>query len=283
MLLEGDKPLRLGSRALDILIALVERAGELVGKDELLARVWPSTFVEEANLRVHVGALRKVLGDGRSGHRYISNVPGRGYCFVADVTRLQLRQSPDAAAPGPRHTDNLPAPLTRMIGRLDTINILAGQLQQRRFVTIVGPGGIGKTTVALAVAEYLVDSYEHRACFLDVASLTDPLLLPSALASALGNSMLSGDPVPSLIAFLRDKDMLLVLDSCERVVEAAAAVAEEVFKHASRVHLLATSREPLRAKGEHVHRLPPLAIPPSSPGLTANDALRFSAVQLFVE
>jgi DNA-binding winged helix-turn-helix (wHTH) protein len=256
MLLEGDKPLRLGSRALDILIALVERAGELVGKDELLARVWPSTFVEEANLRVHVGALRKVLGDGRSGHRYISNVPGRGYCFVADVTRLQLRQSPDAAAPGPRHTDNLPAPLTRMIGRLDTISILAGQLQQRRFVTIVGPGGIGKTTVALAVAEYLVDSYEHRACFLDVASLTDPLLLPSALASALGNSMLSGDPVPSLIAFLRDKDMLLVLDSCERVVEAAAAVAEEVFKHAPRVHLLATSREPLRAEGEHVHRLP---------------------------
>jgi predicted ATPase/DNA-binding winged helix-turn-helix (wHTH) protein len=283
MLLEGDKPLRLGSRALDILIALVERAGELVGKDELLARVWPSTFVEEANLRVHVGALRKVLGDGRSGHRYISNVPGRGYCFVADVTRLQLRQSPDAAAPGPRHSDNLPAPLTRMIGRLDTINILAGQLQQRRFVTIVGPGGIGKTTVALAVAEYLVDSYEHRACFLDVASLTDPLLLPSALASALGNSMLSGDPVPSLIAFLRDKDMLLVLDSCERVVEAAAAVAEEVFKHAPRVHLLATSREPLRAEGEHVYRLPPLAIPPSSPGLTANDALRFSAVQLFVE
>jgi len=181
MLLEADKPLRLGSRALDILIALVERAGELVSKDELLARVWPSTFVEEANLRVHVGALRKVLGDGRSGHRYISNVSGRGYCFVADVTRLQQRQSPNAAAPEPRHTDNLPAPLTRMIGRLDTISILAGQLRQRRFVTIVGPGGIGKTTVALAIAENLVDSHEHRACFLDVASLTDPLLLAASL------------------------------------------------------------------------------------------------------
>ena len=106
---------------------------------------------------------------------------------------------------------------------LDTISILAGQLRQRRFVTIVGPGGIGKTTVALAIAENLVYLHEHRACFLDVASLTDPLLLPSALASALG-TMASGDPVHSLIAFLRDKDMLLVLDSCERVVEAAAAV-----------------------------------------------------------
>ena len=283
LLLEADKPLRLGSRALDILIALVERAGELVDKDELIARAWPGTFVEEANLRVHVGALRKVLGDGRSGHRYISNVPGRGYCFVASVTRVQQGQSPDAAAPGPRHTDNLPAPLTRMIGRSDSISILAGQLQQRRFVTIVGPGGIGKTTVALAAAETVVDSYEHRACFLDVASLTDPLLMPSALASALGNLNLSGDPVHSLIAFLRDKEMLLVLDSCERVVEAAAALAEEILKRAPRVHLLATSREPLRAEGEHVHRLPPLAVPPSSLGLTANNALTFSAVQLFVE
>src|SRR5580692_11647753 len=99
MLLEGDKPLRLGSRALDILIALVERAGDLVGKDELLTRVWPSTFVAEVNLRVHVGALRKVLGDGRSGHRYISTIPGRGYCFVAEVTCLQLWKSSDTTAP----------------------------------------------------------------------------------------------------------------------------------------------------------------------------------------
>jgi DNA-binding winged helix-turn-helix (wHTH) protein len=162
MLLEADKPLRLGSRALDILIALVEQAGELVGKDELLARVWPGTFVDEANLRVHIGALRKVLGDGRFGHRYISNVPGRGYCFVAEVTRLRQWNFPDAADPGPRQSGNLPAPLTRMYGRLDTISILVDQLKQRRFVTIAGPGGIGKTTVALAVAEKLVHSFEHR-------------------------------------------------------------------------------------------------------------------------
>ena len=117
VLLQSGKAVRIGGRALDILTALVANPGTLLSKEALIPYAWPRARVEEANLRVHVGALRKVLGDGRSGHRYISNVPGRGYCFVADVTRLQLRQSPDAAAPGPRHTDNLPAPLTRMIGR----------------------------------------------------------------------------------------------------------------------------------------------------------------------
>src|SRR6267378_3348764 len=87
MLLEDGKPLRLGSRALDILVTLVESAGETIRKDQLIARAWPDTVVEENALRVHVAALRKALGDGRAGKRYIANVPGRGYSFVAPVVR----------------------------------------------------------------------------------------------------------------------------------------------------------------------------------------------------
>ena len=123
LLLEGDKAVRLGSRALDILIALVERAGELVGKDELMARVWPNTFVEEGNLKFQIGALRRTLG---GGNRYLVNVPGRGYCFVAPVTRADgPRQSPPQVA-ATEHAHNLPAQLTRLVGRADIVSRLAG-------------------------------------------------------------------------------------------------------------------------------------------------------------
>src|SRR5580700_8308032 len=141
MLLDDGKPLRLGSRALDILIALVEHPGKTLPKEQLIARAWPDTVVDEGALRVHVAALRKALGEGRAGRRYIANIPGRGYSFVAPVTRERARPatpSPNAAA----ESDNLPAPLMRIIGRHDVIAALGSQLAQRRFLTIVGPGGI---------------------------------------------------------------------------------------------------------------------------------------------
>ena len=152
LLLEGDKPVRLGSRALDILITLADRAGELVGKDELVARIWPNTFVEEDYLKFQISALRRTLGDG---NRYLVNVPRRGCSFAAPVSRTE---EPRLAAPEVAPTQrahNLPAFLTRLIGRADTVSRLAGQLPHQRFPTIVGPGGIGKTSVALAVAEAL--------------------------------------------------------------------------------------------------------------------------------
>jgi predicted ATPase/DNA-binding winged helix-turn-helix (wHTH) protein len=278
--LEAGEPLRLGSRALEILMALVERPGELITKEELIARVWPDTFVEEASLRVHVAALRKALGDGQLGNRYVVNVAGRGYRFVAPVQQQEaLDEQPHALD----HTHNLPAPLTRTIGRADIIGALTARLQERRFVTLVGPGGIGKTTVALAVAHNLLSAYAHGVRLVDLASLKDPTLLPGALASALGLAIRSDQPVRALIAFLRDKQMLIILDSCEHVVEAAAALAEQVFKGVPGTHILATSREPLRAEGEWVQRVPPLSVPPASARVKAEDALVFPAVQLFVE
>jgi predicted ATPase/DNA-binding winged helix-turn-helix (wHTH) protein len=281
-LMEGNRPIRIGNRALDILFALVERAGELVDKDELIARVWPNVVVEESAIRVHIAALRKILGHRQSGARYVENVTGRGYRFVAPVTRHQADgppgSLPDAAAD---HYGNLPAPLTRMIGRANIVATLAARLPRQRFITIVGPGGIGKTAVALAVADKLSRCFGEDACFVDLASVTDPVLVPSALASAL--AILSQDPLPGLIAFLRDKKALIVLDNCEHVVEAAAALADCVLREAPDVLLLATSREPLGSERERVHRLSPLASPPPSATLSVADALAFPAVELFAE
>src|SRR4051812_33798063 len=139
LLLEGDKPVRLGSRAFDILAALVERAGEVVGKEELRARAWPETFVEESNLKIQVSALRRALGDGQGGHRYLVTVPGRGYNFVAPVS---LQEPPPAPLPptiAPAGGHNLPLAVTRMIGRDETVAALVARLSRQRLVTIVGP------------------------------------------------------------------------------------------------------------------------------------------------
>jgi DNA-binding winged helix-turn-helix (wHTH) protein len=159
LVLEGDKPVRIGSRAFDILAALVERAGEVVSKEELIARAWPQTFVEESNLKIQISALRRALGDGQSGRRYILTVPGRGYNFVAPVILAQAWASQPAKVLSPP-AHNLPVALTRMIGRDETVSALLSRLSDQRLVTIVGPGGIGKTTVALAVAERVITSYE---------------------------------------------------------------------------------------------------------------------------
>jgi predicted ATPase/DNA-binding winged helix-turn-helix (wHTH) protein len=283
LLLEGDKPVRLGSRALDILIALTERPGELVGKEELMARVWPNTFVDIANLTVHISALRRALSDGRAGNRYLINIPGRGYRFVAPVTLVRDPVSRATPALSTTQQHNLPVCLTRLIGRADIVGTLAAQLAVNRLLTIVGPGGMGKTSVALAVAEELIANYRHGIWLIDLAPLGDPRLVPSALASALGLEIRSENPLSAVIAMLREKQMLLVLDSCEHVIEAAAALAVGVLRGAPGVRVLATSREPLRVEGEHVHRLCALQTPPATRTFSAAEALNFPAVELFVE
>jgi predicted ATPase/DNA-binding winged helix-turn-helix (wHTH) protein len=283
LLLEGDKPVRLGSRALDILIALLDRPGELVSKEEIMARVWPNTFVEGANLTVHVAALRRALSDGQAGNRFVINIPGRGYRFVAPINLVHdpiANATPVLAA---KHAHNLPAGATRLIGRADTVKTLTAQLYANRLLTIIGPAGIGKTAVALAVAEEQIPNYEHGVWLIDLAPLGEPSMVPSELASALGIEVRSDNPLPTVIAMLREKQMLLLLDNCEHVVGAAAALTAGVLRGAPRLRILATSREPLRTEGEHVHRLMPLESPPIGTRLSADEALKFPAAQLFVE
>src|SRR6266581_1107349 len=221
LLLEGDRPVRLGSRAFDILVFLIERAGEVVGKEELITRVWPQTFVEEANLKIQVSALRRALGDGQGGNRYIVTVIGRGYNFVAPV-HIDEPSRPRPTSPSAA-VHNLPFTVTRMIGREEVVEALISRLSRERLVTVVGPGGIGKTTAALAVAERMIPSYEHGVWMVDLAPLGDPRLVPSAVATVLGLEIRAEDPLLGLVAGLKDKRMLVLLDNCEHVIGAAAS------------------------------------------------------------
>ena len=284
LLKKGDEPVPLGGRALDILIALAERAGEVVTHKELISTVWPDVTVEEANLRFQMAALRKALGDGRDGARYLSNISGRGYCFVAPVTRsTAARTVPVTAIATTERVQRLPPRPARMVGRDDTVRALTQQLQMWRFVSVVGPGGIGKTTVAISVAHRLIDGFHGAVFFIDLAALTDPQLVPAAIASALGFAVQTQDPLVSLLAFIGDRRILLVLDNCEHVIGVAAALAERIVSEAPQAHILATSREALRVEGEHVHLLYSLDCPPEDAGLTATEALRYPAAQLFME
>jgi len=280
---KGDDAVPLGGRALDTLIALVERAGEVVTQRELISRVWPNVTVEEANLRVHIAELRKVLGDGLEGARYIATVPGRGYSFVAPVTLSTRPSSQSGEEAVSKRLPSLPSQLTRMIGRDDIIRALSAQLMMRRFVSIVGPGGIGKTTVAISVAHALLDGFNGAVFFVDLVALTDAKLVPTTVARAIGLMVQTQDPLRSLSTFIGDKKILLVLDSCEHVIDSAATVAERVIGETPQAHVLTTSREALRVEGEHVHLLYALDCPPDNPDMTAAEALAYPAVQLFME
>src|SRR6202047_4519483 len=210
LLLEGDQPVRLGSRALDILAVLADNAGRVVPKEELIARVWPKVFVEESNLKIQVSALRRALGDGQGGNRYIVTVPGRGYEFVVPVgLTAEPAAMPAPAVPQPG-THNLPLAMTRMIGREDAVAALVSRLSRQRLLTVIGPGGIGKTTGALAVAERMIADYEKGVCLIELAPLGDPPLVPSAFATVLGLEVHTENPLPGLVDSLRDKRMLLL-------------------------------------------------------------------------
>ena len=281
-LLEKDGiPLHLGGRALDILIFLAERAGEVVDKRELIKRVWADVNVDEGSLRFHITTLRKALDNSGEGSRYVVNVPGRGYCFAAPL----LRAAPVESRTGnpPASPRSLPAPLAKMIGRDDAVEKISAELARHRFVTIVGPGGIGKTSVALAIAHGDLAAFEGQVRFVDFGALTDAGLVPGTIAAALGLTVNSDDPVPGLLTFLRSRRMLLVFDSCEHILDELAPLAERIIQEAPELHILATSRESLRAEGERVHRLFPLDCPPQREGLGLADVLAYPASQLFVE
>lgn len=283
LLTKDGVPVVLGGRALDMLIALVSRPNQPISKRDLMAMVWPDVVVEEGSLRFHISALRKALGDGRDGARYITTLAARGYCFVAPVSRMHDLGNERANAVASFSHANLPARLGRMVGRDTDIAQLVAQLTVARFVSIVGSGGVGKTTVAVAVGHHLMEAFAGATLFVDLGTLSDPDLVPTATASMLGLSVQSDDATPSVIAYLRDKRVLLILDTCEHLIDAVARLAAQIFAAAPNVHILATSREAIQVDAEHVYRLDPLGCPPEDAGATATSIQEFPATQLFVE
>jgi predicted ATPase len=281
LLEKNGNPVKIGSRALDILTTLLEHAPEVVSKRDLIQHAWGQLVVEDVSLRVHVANLRKQLGDSESLGGSITNIQGRGYCFAGQVTWTIAGAT---ASDTPTATPRLPRSPLLMIGRDDAVRELTAQLKEHRFLSIVGAGGIGKTTVALALSHRMFSDFQGSVHFLDLAPLEDRRLLARVLASQLGLAAFSENPLPAILAFLREQRLLLVFDSCEHLIDAVAALTENIFRDAPRVHILTTSREALRAEGEQVHHLPPLACPPMNiESLTAAEVRGYSAVQLFVK
>jgi predicted ATPase/DNA-binding winged helix-turn-helix (wHTH) protein len=280
LLTNGAKVVPLGARAMDLLIVLVEQANEVVGRGTLIERVWPKRGAEQVSLRVHISALRKALDQSDPGRRYIANVPGRGYSFVVPVTSLS---SPTSADIKPSWGSRLPARLMRMLGRKDALVAIQTKLAEQKFVTIVGPGGIGKTTLAVAIVHEMSATFNGRVYFVDLGALGSASLVAPAVATALGVSVQANNVVPALIDRLQEGPTLIILDCCEHLVDAASAVAEELIRRVPTLHLLATSREAMRVEGEHVYELSALACPPEDRSLSAHDTLQYPAVQLLID
>jgi predicted ATPase/DNA-binding winged helix-turn-helix (wHTH) protein len=282
-LTKGGVRVELSARAYDILVTLLSRPNEVISKNDLIAQVWPGISVEEGSLRFHVAGLRKALGDGKDGARYILTSSGRGYSFVAPISRSSVSAQLPNEPPASFHHYNLPGRLGVMIDREEDLEKLSVHIGAYRFVTIVGSGGVGKTTVAVAIAHQLNATFNGAVLFVDLSMVSDPRFVTTGVASMLGLSVQSDDVTAGLIAYLKDKRILLVLDTCEHLIETVAALAAAIFRTAPQVHILATSRETLQVDGEHVYRLDPLACPPDDCELSADVARTFPATQLFVE
>ncbi|HTF73945.1 MAG TPA: winged helix-turn-helix domain-containing protein, partial [Bradyrhizobium sp.] len=272
--------LPLGDRALDILIYLADRPGEVIAKQELMDHVWSDVTVEEGSLRVHVAAIRKALGDGQFGNRYIANIKGRGYSFVGTV--VPLAGGTESRNAKFRHQGRLPVRPLMMIGRETVVSEVGDKLRDERFVTLLGPGGIGKTTIALAVGRAAAEEFGGNVYFADLESLTDSRHVAGAVATSLGLALKSKDPGLELVDLVRSRKFFIILDSCEHVIEAVALLAEQLYQETEQVYLLTTSRELLKVEGEHCCRVLPLDFPPDGSAQTANAVLRYPATQLFM-
>jgi len=272
-------------KAFDVLKALLERAGHLVTKNELFDAVWPQVVVEENNLQVQISALRRILGQGA-----IATVPGRGYRLMLELQGREVRdqepQGAHAARRGPELTSNVPELATPLIGRDDDVAALTHLLQTLRLVTIAGPGGIGKTRLAQAVALAVVrdgrDRFQHGAVWVELAAVSDPTLVANSIAAAAHLPAGHGaDPVAGVAAALRPLSLLLVIDNAEHLGDAVRDVVQAVLATAPHVTLLVTSQSALKSTHERVYRLASLQVPEAP--VDEREALEFGAVALFCE
>src|SRR5712672_1691487 len=278
-------PVPIGGRAFEIIEVLVQSAGELVTKNDLSARIWPGAIVEDNTLQFHISAIRKALGSDRG---ILKTASGRGYRLLgAWTSRQESSSSVDSIdiepmrSPAEPFQTNLPAAASELVGRTNAVQHLRGLLSAYRVVTLTGAGGIGKTRLAFEVARGLFPSFQGDVRLVELVSLSDPALVPTAVAGVLGLK-LGGDEISaeSVARAIGAQKFLLVLDNCEHVIDAAARLAETIVRMCPRTTILATSREILKIEGEYVYRVPPLDVP-SQHGDPANIPSH-SAVQLFL-
>src|SRR3984893_8785303 len=286
-LLAEGRPLDLGGRVFDVLMVLIEASGAVVSKDTLMKRVWPDRIIEENSLQHQISALRRVFAADRD---LIRTIAGRGYQFTGEIRTVSATPNAlatagtPAATPAPsRPSTNLPEPVSELIGRDAELDEILDLSTSHRLVTLTGAGGIGKTRLGFEAARRLLPRFADGVWAIDLARLSDPELVPVTVATALGLELASGMASPLSVAnALSSKQIMLVLDNCEHVVDAAARMAESLLRANPAARVIATSREPLRVEGEWVYPVPPLAVPTEgSPD--GEDSLRYGAVRLFVE
>jgi predicted ATPase/DNA-binding winged helix-turn-helix (wHTH) protein len=286
-LLAEGRPLELGGRAFDVLMVLIEASGAVVSKDVLMNRVWPDRIVEENSLQAQISALRRAFGADRD---LVRTIAGRGYQFTGEIRSVSATPNTQATAgvaqatPVPsRSLTNLPEPVSELIGRDAELDEILGLSASHRLVTLTGAGGIGKTRLGFEAARHLLPRFADGVWAIELAPLSDPELVPVTVATTLGLELASGTASPlSVATALRAKQLMLVLDNCEHVVDAVARMAEALLRANPAVRVIATSREPLRVEGEWVYSVPPLAVPAEgSP--EGEDPLRYGAVRLFGE
>ncbi|MEA3156680.1 MAG: hypothetical protein QOK44_4269 [Betaproteobacteria bacterium] len=275
------KAVQLGGRAFDLLMVLVGGRGKLVTKDEILSCVWPGIIIEENTLQVQISALRKAMGTDRDSLKTIS---GRGYRFIGDVTTSTEAegecQRGVASTHVPGTLTNLPASATELIGRENALAEVLELTTAHRLVTLIGVGGIGKTRLGIEAARQLLPTFADGVWLVELAPLSDPELVPITVAQALGLDLKAVSP-GHIATALASKHALIVLDNCEHVIDAAASMAEALLQANSATRVIVTSREPLRADGERIFRVPPLDVPAEG---TENvpALLQHSAVKLFM-
>jgi predicted ATPase/DNA-binding winged helix-turn-helix (wHTH) protein len=278
-------PVPIGGRAFEIIEALVESAGEFVTKDDLMSRVWSGAIVEESALHVHISSVRKALGPDRG---MLKTAYGRGYRLLG---RWTVRRESPSTAPAeletvpsavPTFVTNVPVATPELIGRQTAAQHVREFLSAHRVVTLTGPGGIGKTALAINVARSLMPTFDGASVVVELVSVSDPKLVPSAIASALDLKMGGDEILPDSVArAIGGRKLLIVLDNCEHIIEAAARLAETLVRLCPYASILATSREILWIECEHVYAVPPLDVPPQHQE-EIGKVLGHSAVQLFV-
>ncbi len=215
LLLRDGQPVKLGGRAMDILHLLLKSAGEPVGKRALEQFAWPDTFVHESNLKVHISSLRRALGETSPQPTYISTVAGRGYRFIPRVSiePIAIASVPSDGAP---LVHSLP-PQRPPIGREREIDRVASMLTRSRLVTLVGPGGVGKTTVALAAAKRFEEEGVGSVVFVDLSRVASEEFVPASLAAALGSAPAATIVFRQSYRYFARRTALLLLDTCEHV------------------------------------------------------------------
>jgi predicted ATPase len=270
----AEERILLAPKAFAVLRYLVEHPGRLVTQDELFEALWPKTYVQPEVLKSHIAAIRAVLGDDARKPIFIETLSRRGYRFMAPVT--------EGASAGPSRITNLPEAVSELIGREAELRAVTALATEHRLVSLVGAGGIGKTRLGLEAARHLLPRFSDGVFVAELGPLSSPELVPATVASALGLTLVAGTVSREGVAgAVGTKKLLLVIDNCEHVIEAAAAMAETLLRATPGASLVATSREPLRVSGEYVYRVPPLDLP-AEDNQDMEDVLRYGAVRLFV-